>query len=100
MTRGGVPGGPPELVGVGSAADEGGGKGSDALIAEYKLHMESHPPWGDRVGGGEWGGGGGSRSLINTSIFTINALNIHEQRYLLYLNVALTTAPRIQSRFL
>lgn len=55
---------------------KGGGKArprSDAPIAGYDLHTESHPPWGGRVGGR-----GGSGSLINTSIFIINVLNIHE----------------------
>lgn len=35
----------------------GGGKGSDALVAEYNLHMEPPPPPGRQGWGwGEWGG--------------------------------------------
>lgn len=53
----GAPGGPPEPVGVGFAADEGGRKArprSDALIAEYNLHTENHLPPGEAgLGKGE-----------------------------------------------
>lgn len=60
-------------MGVGSAADEGGGKArprSGAPIVVYIQHSEPRPSG--------VGGVGGSGSLINTNIFTINLLNIHD----------------------